>query len=76
VAKVRGVTSSHLIREAVALYLAGPDTDAAELAAQRAAVAEVAGAIGRLPSGATYVEELRAGDAERDRAVEERWRSS
>jgi Arc/MetJ family transcription regulator len=75
-AKARGVTSSHLIREAVARYLAGPDTDDSELAAQRAAITDAAGTVRRLPRGSAYVDELRAADADRERSLEARWRSS
>jgi hypothetical protein len=69
------VTASALIREAIARYLAGPEDDAAELARQRAAIREAAGAIARLPRGAAYVAALRDADVEHDRALEERWRS-
>ena len=75
-AKVRGVTSSHLIREAVALYLAGPDSDADALAAQRAAISDAAGRVRTLPPGAAYVEDLRQADQVRDASLEDRWRSS
>ena len=74
-AKVRGVTASHLIREAVAQYLAGPDPEETELATQRAAIAEAAGTIARLPGGVDYVQALRAADAEREGELEDRWRS-
>jgi hypothetical protein len=74
-ASVRGVTSSHLIREAIAVYLAGPPDDAAELAAQRAALLEAAGTVPRLASGADVVARLREADGPHDRALEERWRS-
>lgn len=75
-AKVRGVTSSHLIREAVALYLAGPDSDAGELAAQRSAILDAAGRARTLPSGAAYMDDLRRADQAREAVLEERWRSS
>lgn len=75
-AAARGVTSSHLIREAVTLYLAGPEDDAAILAAQRAAVLDAAGTVTRLPPGSEHVERLRTADRSRQVALEERWRSS
>jgi hypothetical protein len=74
-AKVRGITSSHLIREAVAQYLAVPGDDASVLAAQRAAIHDAAGRVPRLPSGSDHVEALRAADRARDQALDERWRS-
>lgn len=75
-AGVCGVTSSHLIREAIAHYLADPTDDAGELAAQRSALLEVAGAVPRLGSGAETVEGLREADRGRDRDLETRWPSS
>ncbi len=74
-AKVRGVTSSHLIREAVAQYLSGPDTDAHELALQRAALTDAAGTLARLPSGREFQDAQRAVDPGRDQDLEARWRS-
>ena len=74
-ARVRGVTASAMIRDAIAQYLAGPDDDAAELAGQRAALRDGAGSIPRLPDGVAYVEASRTGDRIRDQALEERWRS-
>jgi predicted DNA-binding protein len=70
-----GTTSSHLIRQAIEAYLAGPDDDAAELALQRSAVRDSFGSVSRLPDGATYVERLRDGDRARDQELAERWRS-
>ena len=66
-----GVTKSTLIREAVEAYLAKPD-DADELAQFRAALDAVAAAPARLTDGATYVEAIRAGDAERQAELDER----
>lgn len=75
-ADVRGVTSSHLIREAIALYLADPTDEAGELAAQRSALLAAAGTVPRLASGMETVERLREADHSRDRELEARWRSS
>jgi hypothetical protein len=74
-AAVRGVTASHLIREAIAEYLVGPSDDAAVLAAQRASLLGAAGTVRRLASGGEVVARLRHADRERDRALEARWRS-
>jgi Arc/MetJ-type ribon-helix-helix transcriptional regulator len=71
----RGVTASHMIREAVELYLADADDEAAELARQRSALRDAYGAIPRLPEGVTYVDEVRQGDRARDERLEERWHS-
>lgn len=74
-ATARGATSSLLIREAVNAYLTGPDDDAAELSRQRSAIRQAAGSIPRLSQDAAYVDDLRRVDHERDRDLEERWRS-
>ena len=74
-AGVRGVTASHLIREAIARYLADPEDDGAVLAAQRSAVLDAAGSVPRLPAGTETVEQLREADLVRDRELETRWRS-
>ena len=71
----RGVTNSHLIREAVARYLSDDDDEATELARQRSALREAFGSITRLPDGASYVEEHRQADHQRQVHLEERWRS-
>lgn len=71
----RGVTASHMIREAVEAYLRDDDDDATELTRQRAALREAFGSIPRLPDGATYVEEVRLADRARDQQLDERWRS-
>jgi hypothetical protein len=73
--RIRGVTASAMIRDAIVQYLAGPANDAAELAGQRAALRDGAGTIPRLPDGVAYVEAARTGDRIRDQALEERWRS-
>jgi len=75
-ADVRGVTSSHLIREAITRYLADPTDEAGELAAQRSALMDAAGAIPNLASGVETGERLREVDLARDRELEARWRSS
>jgi len=75
-ANVRGVTSSHLIREAITAYLADPTDDAGELAAQRSALLGSAGTIPDLPPGIEAVERLRDGDQARDQELEARWRST
>ena len=71
----RGVTSSHLIREAIQRYLTEPEDEAAELARQRAALRDAFGSLPRLPQGSAYVDEVRRTDLERGKRLEERWRS-
>ena len=75
-ADVRGVTSSHLIREAISRYLADPSDEAGALAAQRAALLDAAGTTPGLASGVETVERLRDVDQARDDGLEARWRSS
>jgi predicted DNA-binding protein len=75
-AQARGATSSKLIREAVEEYLSSPDDSLTELARQRQALAEAFGSVPRLPEGSVYVDEVREADVERERELEERWRSS
>jgi len=72
---LQGVTTSHLIREAIAQYLSDEEGDASELQRQRDAVRAVAGTVPRLPDGAAYVDEIRADDEERAGRLEEAWRS-
>ena len=76
-AEVAGVTSSSLIREAVASYLRDAEDESLELARQRQALADAFALkpIARLPDGAAFVDATRAGDRERDQELEERWRS-
>ena len=74
-AKAQGATSSKLIREAVELYLSGPDDSLTELARQRQALAEAFGALPGLPEGSAYVEEIRQTGAERERDLDDRWRA-
>jgi predicted DNA-binding protein len=71
----RGVTSSHLIREAIERYLTEPEDEAAELARQRAALRDAFGSLRRLPQGSAYVDEVRTSDRERAKRLEARWRS-
>jgi predicted DNA-binding protein len=70
-ATANGVTKSTLIREAIESYLTTPD-DADQLAQFRAALDAVADAPARLPSGAAYVEALRAADIDRQAELDER----
>jgi predicted DNA-binding protein len=68
--KQLGRTKSALIREAIDAYLAPVGREDEALARLRAAVNDATGAAPHLPSGAEYVEELRAIEAERRRAHE------
>ncbi len=70
-----GVTASHLIREAIDLYLSDADDEATELARQRAALRETFGSLPRLPAGAAFVDDVRGADRARDERLETRWRS-
>ena len=63
-----GRTKSALIRDAIDAYLSPTGGEKEALARLRAAVKEARGAAPDLPSGADYVEELRAAEAERQRA--------
>jgi hypothetical protein len=74
-ADAAGTTSSHLIREAVAEYLAGPSEDDLELARQRRAVIEAFGSVPSLPEATTYLEQIRSGEADHEVELAERWRS-
>lgn len=71
----RGVTASHLIREAITQYLSGQDDEATELARQRANLKDAFAAIPRLPSGARYVDDIRQLDETRDHRLEQQWRT-
>lgn len=75
-ADARGVTSSHLIREAIEQYLADSDDDTTELARQRASLREAFGSTPRLPDGASFVDEARSVDRAQAEELEERWRSA
>jgi hypothetical protein len=70
-ARAARTTTSDLIREAVDAYL-GPDDKQTQLLAFRAAVRAVAGSSPRLPKGRRYVDEIRRGDVDRERDLEER----
>jgi predicted DNA-binding protein len=67
-----GRTKSALIRDAVDAYLSPASRDDEALARLRAAVTMAAGAARHLPAGADYVDELRAIEAERQRAHDRR----
>ncbi|HVS28140.1 MAG TPA: CopG family transcriptional regulator [Solirubrobacteraceae bacterium] len=67
-----GRTKSALIRDAIDAYLSPASGDEGALARLRAAVKEAAGAAPHLPTGADYVEELRAIEGERQRAHDRR----
>jgi predicted DNA-binding protein len=67
-----GRTKSGLIRDAVDAYLAPTSSDKEALARLRAAVGAAAGVAPHLPAGAEYVEDLRAIEAERQRAHDNR----
>lgn len=73
-ARAAGTTKSDLIREAVDAYLAGPEAGSTRLLAFREAVHAAAGSARRLPKGRRYVEELRRGDTQRERDLEDRRR--
>jgi Arc/MetJ-type ribon-helix-helix transcriptional regulator len=73
-ARRQGVTSSHLIREALGEYLAQHDDQSEELASFQAAVDASFGIAPHLPSGADYVKEMRHSDALRQAELERRWR--
>ena len=69
-AQRHGTTASHLIREAIDEYLAGPESeDERQLQRYRAAVEGAYGAAARLTDGAAYVESLRAADVDRARRI-------
>ncbi len=63
-----GRTKSALIRDAIDAYLSPASSDQRGLARLRVAVQDAAGAAPRLPTGADYVDELRAIEGERQRA--------
>lgn len=70
-ARQRGVTASHMIREAIDDYLAQPEDERErQLIRYRAALDRSFGAIRRLLDGSTYVAELRRGEPERARELE------
>lgn len=67
-----GCTKSALIREAIDAYLSPVNGEEEALARLRAAIKEAAGVSPHLPSGADYVEQLRANEAQRRRAHDRR----
>ena len=71
-AKARGTTASRMIREAIDQYLAEPEDAEERQARFRAAVEASFGIAPYLSDGATYVDELRSHDRERDRELRER----
>jgi len=74
-AAAEGLTKSALIRRAVDEYLDREGDDALRLARFRAAVTAVAGSAPDLPSGAVYVERLRALDLAREEQIDRRRRA-
>jgi predicted DNA-binding protein len=66
-----GRTKSALIREAIDAYLAPASADTG-IARLRAAVKEAVGAAPDLPTGARFVDELRANERKRRRSHNER----
>ena len=70
-ARAGGVSKSTVIREAIASYLSSPD-QSDELARFRAAIDAVGERPIDLPDGESYVEAIRAADADRDAALDAR----
>ena len=70
-ARAGGVSKSTVIREAIASYLSSGD-ESDELARFRAAIDAVGERPIDLPDGQSYVEAIRAADADRDEALEVR----
>ena len=71
-AETRGKTLSALIREAIDDLLDGEGSNVVRLGRFRDALIGASGVAPELPSGATYVDELRALDAERERQLRPR----
>ncbi|MGH2924032.1 MAG: CopG family transcriptional regulator [Solirubrobacterales bacterium] len=71
-AQADGRTKSAVIRDAIDSYLAPSGDDRAAVAHLRTAVSEASGAARHLPSGADYVDEVRAGDVAREDELAER----
>jgi predicted DNA-binding protein len=71
-ARAEGVTKSRLIRRAIDAFLDAPEDGPSRLARFRVAVEAVSGSVPRLPPGRDYVEQLRAGDAARQQALDRR----
>jgi len=70
-ARAGGVSKSTVIRDAIASYLSRPE-ESDELARFRAALDAVGERPIDLPDGQSYVEAIRAADADRDEALEAR----
>ncbi len=64
-----GTTKSAVIRDAIDTFLTAAGSTTGELDRFRAAVRGAAGIAPCLPTGAEYVDELRAADAARDAAL-------
>jgi predicted DNA-binding protein len=74
-ARATGTTKSALVRDAIDAYLSDNDSSAATAVNRmRAALADAGGIASDLPSGAAYVEALRAEDADRAARLDERRR--
>lgn len=73
-ARVHGTTMSHVIREAIASYLARPEQEGERLARFRAALDMSFGTAPGLSPGAEYVERMRTADREREVAIDRRAR--
>lgn len=69
-AEAAGVTKSTLIRQALDDFLEGPLDEKARLSRFLSAVDEIAKTPLDLPDGATYVEEIRARDVERQKELD------
>lgn len=71
-AEAAGVTKSTLIRRALDEFLEGPIDDKTRLTRFLVAVDELAATPLDLPDGASYVEEIRAKDVQRQEELERR----
>lgn len=71
-AEAAGVTKSTLIRQALDEFLEGPTDEKTRLARFLSAVDQIARTPLDLPDGASYVEELRARDVQRQEELERR----
>lgn len=72
-ARTTGTTKSALVRSAIDAFLSDDATAASSgLARMRAALAGAAGVAAHLPSGAEYVDEVRALDTARAKRLDDR----
>jgi predicted DNA-binding protein len=72
-ARATGTTKSALVRDAIDAFLSDDASSAASgVARMRAALAGAAGIATHLTTGAEYVEDIRAGDADRAGRIDER----